>query len=65
MKRKELPFRYPGGKFYAMDILEPFWKNAQHEEYREPFAGGATVFFNKEKSRINWLNDLDSELISC
>ena len=65
MKRRELPFRYPGGKFYAMDILEPFWKNVPHEEYREPFAGGATVFFNKEKSKINWLNDLDNELVIC
>ena len=65
MKRKELPFRYPGGKFYAMDILEPFWKAVAHAEYREPFAGGATVFFHKEKSPRNWLNDLDSELMIC
>lgn len=65
MKRKELPFRYPGGKYYAMDILEPFWQAVPHSEYREPFAGGATVFFHKEKSEINWLNDLDAELMTC
>lgn len=65
MKRKLLPFRYPGGKFYAMDILEPFWKAIPHIEYREPFAGGATVFFHKDRSQINWLNDLDNELITC
>lgn len=63
-KRAPLLFRYPGGKHYAMDILEPFWQAVEHQEYREPFAGGATVFFNKAKANVNWLNDLDSELIS-
>lgn len=65
MRRRELPFRYPGGKFYAMDILEPFWQQIKHNEYREPFAGGATVFFNKPKCAQNWLNDLDTELMVC
>lgn len=60
-----LPFRYPGGKYYAMNILEPFWDSVEHLEYREPFAGGATVFFTKPKAQINWLNDLDSELMIC
>ena len=60
-----LPFRYPGGKYYAMNILEPFWDSVEHLEYREPFAGGATVFFTKPKAKINWLNDLDSELMIC
>ena len=60
-----LPFRYPGGKFYALNILRPFWENVPHDEYREPFAGGATVFFNKTKAPDNWLNDLDGELVCC
>lgn len=46
-----LPFRYPGGKYYAMNILEPFWDSVDHMEYREPFAGGATVFFTKPKAK--------------
>ena len=58
-----LLFRYPGGKHYAMKILRPFWEAVEHEEYREPFAGGASVFFNKPKVTKNWLNDLDDELI--
>lgn len=62
-KRFPLPLRYPGGKHYAMNILRPFFENVDHDEYREPFAGGATVFFNKTKSEINWLNDKDDELI--
>lgn len=60
-----IPFRYPGGKFYALNTLRPFWENVPHDEYREPCAGGATVFFNKIKARRNWLNDLDSELMCC
>lgn len=60
-----LPFRYPGGKFYAMNILRPFWEGVYSREYREPFAGGATVFFNKPRAEINWLNDLDAELVAC
>lgn len=65
MNKKPLPFRYPGGKYYALDILRPFWESVKHQEYREPFAGGATVFFNKPKADFNWLNDLDSELMIC
>lgn len=65
MKREVLPFRYPGGKFYAMDILQPFWDAIEHIEYREPFAGGATVFFHKPRSEKNWLNDKDEELMIC
>jgi DNA adenine methylase len=58
------PFRYPGGKFYALGILEPFWANVHHSEYREPFVGGGSVFFHKPKVSTNWLNDLDTELIT-
>lgn len=61
----KMPFRYPGGKFYALRILRPFWFGIQHDEYREPFAGGAAVFFNKPKASKTWLNDLDRELICC
>ncbi len=59
-----LPFRYPGGKFYALGLLRPFIAAVTHDEYREPFAGGASVYFDKSKSKNNWLNDLDSELVT-
>lgn len=62
--RSPLLFRYPGGKHYAIDLLRPFWEMIPHDEYREPFAGGASVFFNKQKAKKNWLNDIDSELIT-
>lgn len=59
-----LPFRYPGGKHYALNILRPFWEKVIHDEYREPFVGGGSVFFAKSKSSINWINDMDSELMT-
>lgn len=56
--------RYPGGKFYALKLLEPFWKSVEHDEYREPFFGGGSVFWAKEKATYNWINDLEPELIN-
>jgi DNA adenine methylase len=57
------PFRYAGGKFYARKlILEHI---PPHTYYAEPFAGGASIFFAKEKVPQNLLNDLDEELVNC
>ena len=54
------PFRYPGGKFYARRlILEHV---PPHSYYAEPFAGGGSIFFAKEKVADNWLNDVDDDL---
>lgn len=44
-------------------LLRPFFEK-YHREYREPFSGGVTVFFNKNKADENRLNDLDHELIT-
>lgn len=56
------PFRYAGGKFYARKlILEHI---PEHTMYIEPFAGGASIFFCKEKVEFNQLNDIDTELIN-
>ncbi len=66
IKEKEkvlLPFRWAGGKFYALKILAKFWQNFEHDEYREPFLGGGSVFWAKPKSEFNWLNDIDKDLI--
>ncbi len=62
-KKTPVLFRYPGGKFYAIKLLSRFWENVSHDEYREPFVGGGSVFFSKKKANVNWLNDLDDELI--
>ena len=57
------PFRFAGGKFYARKlILEHV---IPHVYYVEPFAGGASIFFAKEKVSVNVLNDVDPELMNC
>jgi len=58
-----LPFRWAGGKYYALSKLKQFWENLEHDEYREPFLGGGSVFWAKPKVKFNWLNDIDSGLI--
>jgi DNA adenine methylase len=55
------PFRYPGHQIYALDILLPLVP--EHHIFVEPFCGGASEFFAKEKAEENWLNDIDNELI--
>jgi DNA adenine methylase len=63
-KRHPSLLRYPGGKYYALGILRPFWLSVDHDEYREPMVGGGSVFFSKNKSQYNWLNDVDDELMT-
>lgn len=62
--RVRSPFRYPGGKFYAVKYLERVWEKVPHDEYREPFVGGGQVFFAKPKVEFNWLNDIFAELMN-
>lgn len=61
--RVKSPFRYPGGKFYAFKYMSRFLAKIPHNEFREPFAGAAQVFFAKRKAEVNWLNDIFKELI--
>ncbi|MEH1795950.1 MULTISPECIES: DNA adenine methylase [unclassified Nostoc] len=56
------PFRYPGGKFYARNLILNHIPS--HSYYAEPFAGGGSIFFVKDKVNINWLNDIDELLIN-
>jgi DNA adenine methylase len=56
------PLAYIGGKrAIANQIIEVFPK---HTAYVEPFAGGAQVFFRKEPSKVEVLNDLDGEMVN-
>jgi DNA adenine methylase len=57
-------FRYPGGKKRALKFITPFWLKVSHDEYREPFVGGGSVYFSKENVKYNWINDKDEELMS-
>ena len=56
------PLAYVGGKNHiAKRIIELF---PQHTTYVEAFAGGAQVFFHKEPSEVEVLNDLDGEVVN-
>ena len=56
------PFRYAGGKFYARNLILP--RMPKHSFYCEPFAGGASMFFAKNKVENSWLNDIDVQLVN-
>jgi len=56
------PLSYIGGKNrLAKRIIERFPK---HTTYVEAFAGGGQVFFHKEPSTVEVLNDLDGEIVN-
>ena len=56
------PIRYPGSKFRASKLILPHLE-IPHAEYREPFLGSGAIFFTKRKSKFNWLNDIDIDLV--
>jgi DNA adenine methylase len=56
------PLSYLGGKNrIAQKIISLI---PEHTTYIEPFCGGAQVFFHKEPSRVEVLNDLDEEVFN-
>ena len=56
------PLSYIGGKrSLAKRIIAIF---PEHTTYVEAFAGGAQVFFHKEPSKVEVLNDLDGEIVN-
>jgi DNA adenine methylase len=56
------PLSYIGGKNrLAKRLISIFPK---HTTYVEAFAGGAQVFFRKEPSEVEVLNDLDGEIVN-
>jgi DNA adenine methylase len=61
-KKLVVPFRWAGGKFYALKLLQRFWIDIEHDEFREPFLGGGSMFWSKKKVEHNWVNDIDENL---
>jgi DNA adenine methylase len=56
------PITYYGGKQLMARHILPMIPD--HNLYCEPFAGGAAIFFAKERSEIEVLNDTNRELIN-
>jgi len=56
------PLSYIGGKrAIAKPLIALF---PDHTTYVEAFAGGAQVFFHKQPSKVEVLNDLDGEIVN-
>lgn len=54
--------KYPGSKWGTADwIISHF---PEHHSYLEPFFGSGGVFFNKPRSDIETINDLDGEVVN-
>ena len=53
---------YMGGKFELSRKLIPMIPN--HERYIEVFAGGASMFFRKQKVKMSVLNDKDNDIVN-
>ncbi|WP_042472848.1 DNA adenine methylase [Bacillus ndiopicus] len=53
---------YPGSKWSMADWIISHMP--EHSTYVEPFFGSGAVFFNKEKSPIETINDMDSQVVN-
>lgn len=63
LEKVQTPLRYPGSKFRASKYILPHLQ-VNHEEYREPFLGSGAIYFTKHPVKDNWLNDIDTDLIT-
>lgn len=56
------PITYYGGKQKLISTIVPLIPT--HDLYCEPFIGGAAVYFAKEQSKVEVINDTNKELIN-
>lgn len=54
--------KYYGGKFKSRD--EIIFRIPVHRTYIEPFCGASWILFSKPVSQVEYINDIDSELIN-
>jgi len=59
---KKTPISYYGGKQKLLSTI--LSKIPDHKLYCEPFLGGAAVFFGKNQSEVEVINDTNKELIN-
>ncbi len=60
--RLKTPITYYGGKQNLVSTILPLIPD--HELYAEPFVGGGAVFWAKEPSKVEIINDLNGEIIN-
>lgn len=54
--------KYPGSKWSIADWIIQFFP--EHHSYLEPFFGSGAVLFNKPRSNIETVNDLDGNVVN-
>ena len=54
--------KYPGSKWSIADWIIGFFPD--HHSYLEPFCGSGAVLFNKPRSNIETVNDLDGNVVN-
>ena len=54
--------KYPGSKWSLADWIIDFFPD--HHSYLEPFFGSGAVLFNKSRSNIETVNDLDGNVVN-
>jgi DNA adenine methylase len=56
--------KYPGAKWNLSGWICSFVDRIPHNTYTEPFFGSGAVFFNKQPSNIETINDLDQNVVN-
>lgn len=57
--------KYPGSKWSSADwIIDHFPDEYEKMTYLEPFFGSGAVFFNKNRSKIETINDIDKNVVN-
>lgn len=59
---KNAIIKYPGSKWYIAEWITGMFP--PHHSYLEPFFGSGAVFFKKERSNIETINDLDGDVVN-
>lgn len=54
--------KYPGSKWSVANWIISFFP--EHHSYLEPFLGSGAVLFNKQRSHIETVNDLDGNVVN-